>query len=167
MRDSCLLGLQGTKLRSNEEIQKHNSLDKVGNWLVATGASWGGWGPQSDARQRLGAVGSFRVHKSYYAITRQITKCNRHNNSDREQLRRHADWKHNNSSDSNQPVNVEMSQTLFFSVICSASCAVSAAELHAALLHTSAVYQHEICTYHWACEWFPFFLQQNFTPWDV
>ena len=131
MRDSCLLGLQGTKLRSNEEIQKHNSLDKVGNWLVATGASWGGWGPQSDARQRLGAVGSFRVHKSYYAITRQITKCNRHNNSDREQLRRHADWKHNNSSDSNQPVNVEMSQTLFFSVICSAKCAV----LQSCMLH--------------------------------
>ena len=128
MRDSSLLGLQGTKLRSNEEIQKHNSLDKVGHWLVATGASWGGWGPQSDDRQRLGAVGSFRVHKSYYAITRQITKCNRHNNSDREQLRRHADWKHNNSSDSNQPVNVEMSQTLFFSVICSAICAA----LHAA-----------------------------------
>ena len=90
-----------------------------------------GMGPQSDDRQRLGAVGSFRVHKSYYAITRQITKCNRHNNSDREQLRRHADWKHNNSSDSNQPVNVEMSQTLFFFChlfreLCSAACCIAA-----------------------------------------
>ena len=87
-------------------------------------------GPQSDPRQRQGAVGIISIPQEplcYYpsdnkSVTGIITQTwNNLNDTLIENT--------NNSSDSNQPVNVEMSQTLPF-FICSASSADCCCMLH-------------------------------------